>query len=222
MNTSRKGGVVERLCRDLLVLKGYKVEMFRLSKGAFDRVATPVPGTGIFAESETGRARCETFHKDWIRFIQVKANAWGMPDAAMQRAWEVRLPEPCTREWWMRTDPSRVKASGKAYGFGAHGCWKARLLVAGHRWIEIPLFPNEWYCPQGDGFGLCPGEGNPEGFTGNSSGTCPTTFEGSEMVLHGHNYLAGYCLEHPPAMGGVGITVRKSGKMKLGGVWDSP
>lgn len=159
LNTSAKGGRVERLCRDLLEKRGYTVSMFRLSKGAFDRIATRQVGQfGVSTGNEQVGQRCLVANNEIViptlqqinpeldsrdgqrkqlerRAIQIKANAWGMPAAAVQRAWELELPEPISREWWMRKDGRGFKREEDR--------WEARRLTGPDSWVTITLFEEE-------------------------------------------------------------------------------
>ena len=159
MNTSAKGNRVECLARDILLTRYGKVEMFRLSKGAFDRIAErrcptwcptmPVPdlnGSGarpLEPINTVGARPCTAFSTPCPcggsgterRAIQIKANAWGMGAASMKRAWEVAMPEPISREWWMRRDGGR--------GVPEITRWSARRLTSATTWVEIPIFPED-------------------------------------------------------------------------------
>ena len=128
MNTSGKGGRIERKVRFFLELHGYEVERSRLSKGAFDLIAT--------RKHASGEVKIER------RFIQVKANQWRMGVQDLLIMSTIPLPEGAVREF-IRHDDHPRKSGVCSPGEPDVQCMRARRVAEDASWRPISLLP-EW------------------------------------------------------------------------------
>jgi hypothetical protein len=159
VSTTAKGGKVERLCRDFLIKHGYEVELSRLSKGAFDRVAIRCSRhpsghsdasesrdkdlRGLLPDASEMLPDASDECVEEARYIQIKANSWRMDEASVQAMARTRLAEGCTREWWRHMDhPGRSCRI-------VPECWQARLVLPSGTFHAIPLLP-EWKLAEGE------------------------------------------------------------------------
>lgn len=133
VDTSNKGGRIERKVRFFLEQHGYEVYRARLSKGIFDLVATRNQQLTGFDGACVER-----------RFIQVKANQWRMPHKDLTIMSTIPLPEGAVREYIRHDDhPSRSGlCSPKARGEVVQ-CLRARRVAEDGSWSEIAVLP-EW------------------------------------------------------------------------------